>query len=160
MISWQRRLLEASGYLDLGMLPEAAEALDAIPGEERVRPEVLLLRVDLHAAGKQWALGMELARHLVTAHPEEAESWIKLAYCTRRAESVEKAEEILLRAKAAHPEEAMIRYNLACYACVSGRMETAVERLKEAITLHEGIRDLAVEDEDLRPLWGVVGEIN
>jgi len=111
-------------------------------------------------AEKQWALGMELARHLVTVLPEDAGSWISLAYCTRRAESVEKAEEILLRAKAAHPEEAMIRYNLACYACVSGKMAAAIERLKEAITLHEGIRQLAVEDEDLRPLWGVVGEMN
>jgi hypothetical protein len=39
-------------------------------------------------------------------------------------------------------------------------MDAAIERLKEAITLHEGIRKLAVEDEDLRPLWGVVGELN
>lgn len=157
---WQRRLLEASGYLDLGMLEDCAVALDRIPTADKAHPEVLHLRVSLHIAQKAWNPGMELARHLVTVQPDDAWSWIRLAYCTRRAESVENAEEILLRAQAAHPEEAMIRYNLACYACVSGKMDTAVERLREAIILHEGIRQLAVEDEDLRPLWGMVEELS
>ncbi|CAN5823624.1 hypothetical protein BH09VER1_BH09VER1_41510 [soil metagenome] len=142
------------------MLEDCAAALDKIPGEQKARLEVLQMRLNLHVAGKQWELGMELARHLVTVQPDDAGTWISLAYCTRRAESVEKAEEILLRALAAHPEEAMIRYNLACYASVSGQLDRAIERLKEAITLHEGMRLLAVEDEDLRPLWGMVEEMN
>lgn len=159
MIPWQRHLREASGYLDLGMLDESAAALDQIPPGDRSRPEVLHLRVNLHIAGQQWFPGMELARHLVTIQPEDAGSWISLAYCTRRAESVRNAEQILLRALAAHPEEAMIRYNLACYASVSGHLAEARERLREAIALNEVVRKLAAEDEDLRPLWKLVPDL-
>jgi hypothetical protein len=48
-----------------------------------------------------------------------------LAYSIRRSEGVEKAEGILLRAQATHPKVAMIAFNLACYASVTGRMEDA-----------------------------------
>jgi hypothetical protein len=43
----------------------------------------------------------------------------------------------------------MIELNLARYASVTGRLEEAQERLRHAIELDEGIRGLAIEDEDL-----------
>jgi hypothetical protein len=46
----------------------------------------------------------------------------------------------------------MIAFNLACYASVSGRMEDA-ERLRNAIALDKDVRKLALDDEDLKPLW-------
>ena len=60
---------------------------------------------------------------------------------------------ILLRAQAIHPKIAMIAFNLACYASVTGRMEEAKERLRHAIELDKDIRGLALDDEDLKPLW-------
>jgi hypothetical protein len=51
------------------------------------------------------------------------------------------------------PEVAMIAFNLACYASVAGRMEEAKERLRHAIDLDKDIRGLAIDDEDLKPLW-------
>jgi Flp pilus assembly protein TadD len=53
----------------------------------------------------------------------------------RRSESIEKAEAILLRARAIHPKVTMIQFNLACCASVTGRMEDAKERLRHAIEL-------------------------
>ena len=47
----------------------------------------------------------------------------------------------------------MIPFDPACYACVSGRMEEANERLRDAIDLDKDVRTLALDDEDLRPLW-------
>ena len=47
--------------------------------------------------------------------------------------ALRKAEAILLRAQTIHPEVAMIAFNLACYASVTGRMEEAKERLRHAI---------------------------
>ena len=69
------------------------------------------------------------------------------------AESIEKAEAILLRAQAVHPNVAMIAFTLACYANVEGRMEEAKERLRHAINLDKDFRKLALDDEDLKPLW-------
>ena len=40
-----------------------------------------------------------------------------------------------------------------CYASVAGRMEEAKERLRHAIELDKEARELALEDEDLKPLW-------
>ena len=90
---------------------------------------------------------------LVKVDPETAGWWISLAYAVRRTEGVEKAEAILLRAQALHPKVAMIAFNLACYASVTGRMEEAKERLQHAIKLDKDIRGLAIDDEDLMPLW-------
>ena len=95
--------------------------------------------------------------HLVKADPGTASWWISLAYAVRRTESVEKAEAILLRAQAIHPKVAMIEFNLACYASVTGRMEEAKERLRHAIELDKEARKLALEDEDLKPLWEWIG---
>ena len=39
-----------------------------------------------------------------------------------------KAEAILLKARAKHPKVAVIAFNLACYASITGRMEEAKRR--------------------------------
>ena len=52
-----------------------------------------------------------------------------------------------------HPKVAMIAFNLACYASVTGRMEEAKERLQHAIKLDKEIRKLALDDNHLKPLW-------
>lgn len=92
------------------------------------------------------------ARRMVEIDPGQPQWWVSLAYATRRHESVEKAEEILLEARKLHPKEAIIYYNLACYACVTGRLEQARERLNTAIGMDESIRDLARNDVDLKPM--------
>jgi hypothetical protein len=47
----------------------------------------------------------------------------------------------------------MIAFRLACYASVTGRMEEAKVRLRHAIQLDKNVRKLAIDDEDLKPLW-------
>ena len=127
--------------------------LEEIAPEEKTRNEVLGARVNLYMAAKKWDMAAAVASHLVKVEPETAGWWISLAYALRRTESVEKAEAILLRAQAIHPKVAMIAFNLACYASVTGRMEEAKERLRHAIELDKDIRGLALDDEDLKPLW-------
>ena len=154
---WQRHVLASSGYLELGMLDDAALVLEEIAPEDKIRNEVLGARVDIYMAAKKWDMAAAVASHLVKVEPQNATWWISLAYALRRAESVEKAEAIMLRAQAIHPKVAMIAFNLACYASVAGRMEEAKERLQHAIELDKGIRGLALDDEDLKPLWEWIG---
>ena len=47
----------------------------------------------------------------------------------------------------------MIAFTLACCASVTGRMVEAKERLKHALDLDRDVRVLALDDEDLKPLW-------
>jgi Flp pilus assembly protein TadD len=150
---WQRLVLASSGYLELGMLDDAALALEEIEPEDKTRTEVLGARVVLYIAAKKWDMAAAVASHLVKVEPENEAWWINLAYSVRRSEGIEQAEAILLRARAIHPKVAMIAFNLACYASVTGRMEEAKERLRNAIDLDKDVRILALHDEDLRPLW-------
>ena len=132
-------------------------SLEEIEPEDKTRNEVLGARVDIYMAAKKWDMAAAVASHLVKVDPQNAGWWISLAYALRRTESVEKAEAILLRAQAIHPKVAMIAFNLACYASVTGRMEEAKERLQHAIELDKGIRGLALDDKDLHPLWDWIG---
>ena len=150
---WQRHVLACSGYIELGMFDDAALVLEEIAPEDKNREEVLGARVVLYMAAKKWDMAAAVASHLVKVEPENDTSWINLAYSVRRSEGVEQAEAILLRAQAIHPKVAMIAFNLACYASVTGRMVEAKERLRHAIELDKDVRELALDDEDLRPLW-------
>ncbi|HEY5704169.1 MAG TPA: hypothetical protein VIS96_01190 [Terrimicrobiaceae bacterium] len=151
-LDWQKQVIASSGYLELGMFEEAARSLDEISSEDKGRMEVLAARLQLYMTIGKWDMAAAVARHLVEIEAERPEWWINLAYSSRRSESIEDAEAILLRARDIHPTNAVIAFNLACYASVTGRIEEAKERLKHAISLDKEIRELAVCDEDLRGL--------
>jgi hypothetical protein len=53
----------------------------------------------------------------------------------------------------------MIAFNLACYASVAGRMEEAKARLKRAIELDKQFQKLAIDDEDMQPLWDWIADL-
>jgi Flp pilus assembly protein TadD len=139
------------------MFEDAAQALEEIEPDDKTRNEVLYARVDIYLGAKKWHMAATVARHLVKADPENPAAWINLAYAVRRAENIGAAEAILLKARALHPKSALIAFNLACYASVAGHMEEAKARLQDAIDLDKDIRRLALDDEDLRPLWDWIG---
>jgi hypothetical protein len=99
--------------------------------------------------GKKWDMAAAVASHLVKVEPQNEAWWINLAYSVRRSVGIEQAEAILLGTQAIHPKVAMIAFNLACYASVTGRMEDAKERIRKAIELDKDVRILALADEDL-----------
>ena len=77
---WQRHVLASSGYLELGMLDDAALALEEINPEDKTRMEVLSARVALYMAAKKWDMAAAVASHLVKVEPENEACWISLAY--------------------------------------------------------------------------------
>jgi Flp pilus assembly protein TadD len=156
---WQKHVLASSGYLELGMFGDAALALEEIEPEDKTRIEVLSTRVALYKAAKKWEMAAAVATHLVHVEPENSGWWIDLAYATRRYKDVESAEAILVRASELHPDNALIEFNLACYASDAGRFEEAKARLKRAIELDTQLRKLAIDDEDLRPLWDWIADL-
>jgi Flp pilus assembly protein TadD len=141
------------------MFDDAANALEEIAPEDKTRKEVLGARADLYMAAKKWDMAAAVASHRVKVEPEKAGWWMSLTYATRRSESIEEAETILLRARELHRDNALIEFNLACYASATGRFEEAKVRLQRAIELDKEIRRLALDDEDLRPLWDWIGRI-
>ena len=141
------------------MLDDAALVLEEIAPEDKTRNEVLGARVGIYMAAKKWDMAAAVASHLVKVEPENSGWWINLAYAKRRCEGIESAEAILLRARELHHDNAMIEFNLACYASVAGRFEEAKERLKRAVERDKQFQKLAIDDQDLRPLWDWIADL-
>ena len=116
------------------MLDDAALVLEEIAPEDKNRNEVLGARVNLYMAAKKWDMVVAVASHLVKVDPQTPGWWISLASALRRTESIEKAEAILLRAQAIHPDVAMVAFTLACYASDVLRCDQDLSPLSNART--------------------------
>jgi tetratricopeptide (TPR) repeat protein len=143
----------AAGYAELGMFLEADTELDKIDPFNRAAPEVLAVRIAIYHGLQKWELMAEMAKRLADFQPDDVQWTISLAYATRRANSIQAAKEILLKAESKFPKEAIIFYNLACYECQLGEIKNAKNYLKKAFEIDLNWRMAALEDEDLRPLW-------
>ena len=147
-----KRLNAAIGYLNLGMAKDAWNELEEIASEERSRPEVLKVRVEVCRALKQWEMMAEVSNHLRKIEPDEVEHPLNMAHATRRFKSESEAADILSLALRRYYDDALVRYNLACYWCVMGRIEEARAMLETACKKDESLRELAETDEDLAGL--------
>jgi Flp pilus assembly protein TadD len=145
-------LSHARGYLELGMVEEAAAELARIPETDTRDFEVRVLQALVLQEQKSWARLVPLAAELVQEKPKDASWWIMWAYATRRADSLAAAEKILLEAGQLHPREATIQFNLGCYTCQRGDLAAARAYVNRAIALNETFREAAATDPDLEPL--------
>ena len=75
-----------------------------------------------------------------------------MAYAIRRLKGEAEAADILSLALRRYYDDALVRYNLACYWCVMGRVQEAREMLETAFKKDKGLRELAETDEDLAAL--------
>jgi tetratricopeptide (TPR) repeat protein len=150
----------AVGYTQLGMFLEANEQLENIDPFNRVAPEVLALRVDIYRGLQKWDLMREIAGRLCEFDPTKVQWAISYAYATRRANDLNAARDILVASLPKFPREAIIYYNLACYDCQLGEIDSARQYLKQAFRIDPNWISQALEDQDLKPLWDYLGDLN
>jgi tetratricopeptide (TPR) repeat protein len=147
--------LEAvSGWLMLGNPKEAAAELCSIPGERLTHPRVLLAAFELHAHMRQWEDAAEAARTVMLMAPDSPAGYVKCAFALHELRRTEEAWKCLLPASRRFPDEWVVPYNLACYACQMGREQMAVRWLERAINAAGpmNLKRIALEDPDLQPL--------
>jgi tetratricopeptide (TPR) repeat protein len=143
----------AIGYTELGMFEDASAELENVDPFNRTTPEVLSIRAAIYHGTKKWGLLLVVALQLTRLEPGNIQWAVSLAYATRRAVSIQAAGDILLAAKANFPKEPIIPFNLACYYCQLGELDTAKDYLREAFGIDPKWRMAALEDRDLDPLW-------
>lgn len=148
-------LLAAQGWAELGDFAEAQAALHQIAPIHRGHPEVLKVQFTLHAQARQWALAYGVAESIVALEPDCAEAWIHRSNALHFQALYQEAYNLLLPGLARFPQNSPMRYNLACFCSRMGRLDEARTWLKEAFWLEGGprLREAAVEDQDLEPLW-------
>ena len=133
---------------------DANAELEEIELELRHVPEVLEVRMQIYGELKKWELMQTVAKTLAIHDPDEPQWTVLWAYATRRAECIEQARIILVTAIERLPHVAIFHYNLACYECQLGDLEKARTSVERAFKLEPGMRALAPDDEDLKPLFG------
>jgi len=154
-VHWSR----ATGYLKLGMLEQARIELAALPDDLLWGKQKKTMLMEIFQRFEKWDSMQSFAYGLRMEFPQESEWWVADAYATRRCLSIEKAREILVEALDYHYDDAIIHYNLACYACQLGSLSECLDFLKEAVNRNDRYKALALEDEDLKDVRAALQEM-
>ena len=151
------RLNAALGWLGLNSPADARAELDAIAAGQQAHPAVLEMRWMLGAHNQNWPEALAVAEQELQLYPDDASGWLHRAYALRRTAQggLPLAWQALLPAADKFPAEPIIAYNLSCYACQLNELDAARVWLKRAIKIggKEHIKQMALADEDLKPLW-------
>ena len=147
----------AVGWFELGNRKEARVELEYVSQENQLHPLVLELRWSLDAEDKKWDAALKTAQDIIATLPNDAAGWLHCAYALRRAKSggLDKALAFLEPAAQQFPNEPVIAFNLACYACQLNQLDDARRWLKRASEIggEKEMRAMALADDDLKPLW-------
>jgi len=154
-------LTAAEGWLELGMPLEAQAELVNLTPSLRIHPLVLELQWNIHAQTGQWELASGVSAALATLLPEDSFGWIHRAYSLHELKRTREAWDVLLPMADKFPDQYIIRYNLACYACQLDNLKESLVWLKRAMALagKKDVRIMALEDPDLKPLWPQIGKL-
>jgi tetratricopeptide (TPR) repeat protein len=153
----QHCLSAAVGWLELGVPAEAEAELDRISPAHQNHPDVLEVRWQVLAQTKRWEPALAVARALLKSAPNRSSGWLHQAYSLRRVSGhgLQQAWDALLPAFDKFPRESTIAYNLSCYACQMQHLDEARAWLRRALEIGDKntIKDMALKDSDLEPLW-------
>ena len=151
----------AAGWSELGNFAEARAELKQISADHRDHPRVLEEEWRICAAEKQWLPALEVARRLIEVAPDEPSGWIHQSYSLHEMKLTEQARKQLLTVAEKFSAISAVPYNLACYACQLGNQEEARRWLARSIKIRgkEEIKQMALADPDLRPMWDEIKKL-
>ncbi len=149
-----RTLVAAQGYCELTMFDDALAELDALPADVRTEPTVVEMRLMVLMQAKRFGAALVIGRELCSLRPESPVGFIHAAFCLHEIGRTEDARELLLGGPPALEKEATFHYNLGCYECALGRLDSAREHLKKSFEMDRKYREFAKTDRDLDPLRG------
>jgi tetratricopeptide (TPR) repeat protein len=154
------KLRAAQGWLELGNPLEAKVEWQRIEPAYRSHPDVVEVQCHIYASEKHWEASLKLAELLMELVPERPGAWIAGSIALYRLQRTGDARDLLARVVDRFPENWVVSYNLACYCAQLGRFDESREWLQKAMALDEaGVKKVASEDPDLKPLWDKMGGI-
>ena len=153
----------AIGWLGLGAAGEAGAELQLISAANQLHPDVLEARWMWCAHRQCWDEALAVAEMEIATAPDEAGGWLHRAYALRRITGggLSQAWTALLPAAEKFPGEPVIAYNLSCYACQMQQPALARQWLERAFAAgsRKAIKQMALADEDLKPLWPEIRQL-
>lgn len=105
-----------------------------------------------HSTGLEKAL--DAARCCIEAAPHLPAGWIHQSYSLHELGRTKEAFQSLHAIVLKFPDESVIPYNLACYSCQMGDLESARRWFDQAVRIggKATIKEMAEDDPDLEPL--------
>jgi tetratricopeptide (TPR) repeat protein len=149
---YQRILLAAQGYCELGMFDDAIQELKLIPKSMQKEDGVIELRLAIQMQSKRWKDALKTAEELCQLRPDASAGFIHAAFCLHELGRTADARDRLLGGPPSLHKEATFHYNLACYECMLGNIDMARMHLDKAVELDKKFRDFAKKDPDLQAL--------
>lgn len=148
----QQFVLQAEGYLELGMPGHALEALARFGSPESLSDHALYLKGEgLRALGRFRDAIEPLAR-AAQGDPSNVHIWLALGWCYKRTGRIDLAIESLEEALVAEPGDALINYNLACYWSLANNKRQALAYLQRAFDLEDHYRVLVADESDFEAI--------
>jgi Flp pilus assembly protein TadD len=147
-----KTLRAASGWLDLGLADEALFELQSLPTKDQTSKNVLEVKVHAQMEIQSWNAASETARLLCVQEPQNAEFFLRAAFCLHETGDTLAARNWLLRGPKTLLELPAFHYNLGCYLWVLGERKVARDHLAQAFSMDESLQDFALQDRDLSGL--------
>lgn len=161
-------LREAEGYLDLitvfadqwslsaerrdCLARRAIETLSRLDPNGGERAHALYLTGQAYRIMERFSDAIMPLKESSDLDAENIHVWLALGWCYKRTGRLDMAIQALEEALAAGPEEAIIRYNLACYWSLAENVKKAVTYLSQAFELDPNYRDLVAAESDFNPI--------
>jgi tetratricopeptide (TPR) repeat protein len=152
LVDHHRTLLAAQGYSELEMHDTALTELHRLPPDLLALPEVLELHLSILMNAHRFPEALPLAERLIDLLPKRNMGYIQKAFCLHELGQSAEARECLLNGPESLREEPTFHYNLACYECALGDLDTSRRHLDTAFRMDKKFREFAKTDPDLRAL--------
>jgi tetratricopeptide (TPR) repeat protein len=149
MADFERRILAAQGYVELGLHAEARAELASLPTSLTQRADVMELNLLCLMGEQRWADALKLSQRLCTLEPDMPGGFIHAAYCLHELGCTEEALDVLARGPAGLRTKPVYYYNLGCYLACLGQKEKALNLLRRAFEMDASLRSHARKDADL-----------
>ncbi len=134
------------------MCEDALAELDEIPADFQNRSDVLELRLVVLMHIQQWHEALNFSQRLIKVMPKAAAGYIHQAFCLHELGQTKLAKKTLLEGPDSLLKEPTYHYNLACYECILGNLESAKRHLDTSVAMDARFRDFARTDPDLKAL--------
>lgn len=144
----QQLVVQAEGYLELGMPRHALDVLSRYGDPEILPDHALYLQGESLRALGDFDRALEPLARAAHGNPSKVHVWLALGWCQKRVGRIDLAIESLEEALSVDPSDALINYNLACYWSLAGNKRQAIAYLSRAFDLKDDYRNLVASESD------------
>jgi tetratricopeptide (TPR) repeat protein len=147
-----RLLLEAEGYLELGLPQRCLEILQARSDWATMQFEACFLMGEAFRALNRFREALRPLEQAAALRPSNIHVAFAQGWCYKRTNRLAQAIDALQRAVRFHPEVPLLHYNLACYWSLAGNLGQTLETLAEAFKLDPDLRNQVASEPDFDPV--------